>query len=545
MSSVDQDFVTEDQSAVLTALGDPDAYAELGGVDGSPVRRIDTQSAVVFLAGAHAVKLKRAVRFPFLDFGTLERRHAMCVAEVETNRRTAPELYLGIAPVLAEGGGLRLGPVREPGVACGDEPRAREWAVVMRRFDDSTLFVRLAERGALTPALMAALAAAVARFHDSAPVSHDHAGAADYQRSVAADIVQLRARGGVLDAAGTAEIAGRLPAALAPLLPLVQRRQEAGAVRRVHGDLHLRNICLVDGAPTLFDAIEFNDRICTIDVLYDLAFLVMDLERRGLQAQANAVLNHYLWRSDGPAAAPHLEALALMPSWLARRACIRAFVEAAAAEVAGTAEARIHRADEARLYQDAALRFLRPSPPALIAVGGLSGSGKTTLAVALAPWIGTVPGAVIVRSDVERKRLAGLPWDARLPSDGYTPEASVRTYAELLRRAGIALAAGCAVIVDAVSSRPEERTALEAAARRAGVPFLGLWLDVPPAVALDRVSHRRGDASDAGAAVVDRQLNYDLGDIAWPRLKADREVGKLAAEARTLLDAAGLSYRRP
>jgi aminoglycoside phosphotransferase family enzyme/predicted kinase len=505
------------------------------------VRRIDTQSAVVFLVGDRAVKLKRAVRFPFLDFGTLRQRRAMCAAEIEVNRRSAPTLYLGIAPVLAgDDGKLQLGPIREPDATIGDEVRALEWAVVMRRFDEATLFVRLAERKALTPPLLVALAAALARFHDSAPVSHAYAGAQDYERSVTADLVEMRARDAVLDTAATDTIAARLPAALKPLLPLVQRRQEAGAVRRVHGDLHLRNICLVDGAPTLFDAIEFNDRICTIDVLYDLAFLLMDLDRRGMAAQANFVLNHYLWRSDGPADAPHLEALALMPSWLARRACIRAFVEGAAAELADDAAARDHRASEARLYQQAALRFVQPPPPALVAVGGLSGSGKTTLALALAPSFGAAPGAVIVRSDIERKRLAGLPWDARLPPKGYTRTASAQTYAELLRRARIVLAAGHSVILDAVSARPDERAAIEALARELSVPFLGIWLDTPLDVARDRVGNRTGDASDAGAAVVEQQRGYDLGSITWSRLDTGHSVGRVVAEAKALLSAAGI-----
>jgi aminoglycoside phosphotransferase family enzyme/predicted kinase len=542
MPAEHQDFVTEDQDAVLAALSDAHAYAVLGErAGGDLVRRIDTQSAVVFLIGGHAVKLKRAVRFPFLDFGTLERRRVMCAAEIEVNRRAAPSLYLGIAPVLAgDHGKLRLGAVREPGAALGDEGNAVEWAVVMRRFDEATLFVRLAEQGGLTPPRLIALAAAIARFHDGAPVSHAHAGAVDYRNSVAADLVQLRARGAVLDGAATESIGLRLPAVLAPLLPLVQRRQEAGAVRRVHGDLHLRNICLVDGEPTLFDAVEFNDRICTIDVLYDLAFLLMDLERRDLAAQANFVLNHYLWRTDGPAAAAHLEALALMPSWLARRACIRAFVEAAAAELATEPATREHRTAEARLYQQAALRFVQPAPAALVAIGGLSGSGKTTQALALAPLFGASPGAVIVRSDVERKRLAGLPWDARLPPDSYTAEASARTYAELLRRARVALDAGRSVVVDAVSARPDERAAIEAVARDAGVRFLGIWLDVGRDTARDRVAGRQGDASDAGAAVVEHQRTYDLGDITWSRLDADRGAERVAADARALLAGTGI-----
>jgi hypothetical protein len=197
--------------------------------------------------------------------------------------------------------------------------------------------------------------------------------------------------------------------------------------------------------------------------------------------------------------------------FLARRAAIRAYVDSAVTAVSGADNA------PARAYQKAALAFLQPAPPRLVAIGGLSGSGKTTLALKLAPEIGRVPGAVVVRTDVERKRQAGIALEERMPAGSYSPEASARTYAACLARAERVLRAGHSVVLDAVFARPEERAAAEALARKVGVPFRGIWLDVPKDVAQQRVTDRKGDASDATATVVERQFAYDLGHIDWER----------------------------
>jgi uncharacterized protein len=291
----------------------------------------------------------------------------------------------------------------------------------------------------------------------------------------------------------------------------VARRVTAGAIRRCHGDLHLRNIVLIEGQPVPFDAIEFSDRIANIDVLYDLSFTLMDLCERRLRPLANRLLNEWLWRIAELPDASHEEALALLPMFLSRRASIRAFVDAQAAAVSGADTAR------ARDYQKVALSFLQPSPPRLLAIGGLSGSGKTTLALRLAPEIGRSPGAVVVRSDVERKRRAGIPPEQRMPAGSYTPQASAEVYEAFLARAERVLRAGHSVVLDAVFARENERAGAEALALRTGVPFEGVWLDVPKEVAQARVAQRKADASDATPAVVERQFGYDLGDITWRR----------------------------
>jgi len=492
-------FVVEDQSEVAAFL-----EAEL-----KPERRIDTHGAIVFLCHDRAYKMKRAVKFPYMDFSTVDRRRAMCSAEIDINRRMAPGIYLGTAAVRRQGGRLVLGDVGAP----ADD--AVDWLVVMRRFDEDGLLDRMAARGALTPDLMAALGARVARFHDGLePIASGFCAPDDYRHSVAADVRQMREAGTRLDPPTSEALADMMPKSLEPLVELVARRVAAGAVRRCHGDLHLRNIVMLEGEPVPFDAIEFSDKIANIDVLYDLSFALMDLARQGLGALANRLLNEWLWRIAELPGASHEEALALLPMFLARRAAIRAYVDSAVAAVSGANNA------PARAYQKAALQFLQPSPPRLLAVGGLSGSGKTTLALKLAPGIGRSPGAVVVRSDVERKRQAGVPLEARMPDGSYTPEASARVYAAFMARAERVLRAGHAVVLDAVFARANERQAAEALAARLGVPFQGIWLDVSKEVARQRVAARKADASDATPAVVERQFGYDLGTIGWERRQA-------------------------
>ena len=490
-------FVVEDQSEVIDFLA-----ARL-----APARRIDTHGAVVFLSGERAYKLKRAVKFPYMDFSTAARRAVMCAAEIDINRQLAPEIYLGVAPIRRGGDGqFTLG---EPGEPCAD---AVDWLVVMRRFDEEGMLDRMAARGALTPALMTALGARVARFHDGLPpIRAGFGGPDDYRHSVAADVRQMREAGDRLDPPTSEALAEAMPRAFEPFVDLVARRLAAGAVRRCHGDLHLRNIVLLAGQPVPFDAIEFSDKIANVDVLYDLAFTLMDLSRQGLGALANRLLNEWLWRVADLPAASHDEALALLPLFLARRASIRAYVDSAISAVSGGDNA------PARAYQQAALRFLQPAPPRLLAVGGLSGSGKTTLALKLAPEIGRTPGAVVVRSDVERKRLTGIALEERMPAGSYSPESSARVYAALLSRAERVLRAGHSVVLDAVFAREDERRAAEALAAKVGVPFEGIWLDVPKDVAQARVAARKGDASDATPEVVERQFGYDLGPMGWKR----------------------------
>lgn len=511
------DHVVADQSAVLHFLGDPTTY----GLAEGEVERIDTHGAVVFLAGERAYKIKRAVAFPYMDFSTLERRQRFCHHEREINSRTAPDLYLDVIPVKRGPQGFTLGEAQGETV---------EWVLVMRRFDQADLLNELAKAGKLTPAIMRALAEAVAAFHDAAEPRYDRAGGAEAMDWVVRENgEEFAERSDLFDGGAAARLTELALAELEQHEALLNKRAQSGEVRLCHGDLHLRNAVLLHGRPTLFDAIEFNDAIACIDVFYDLAFLLMDLEHRGLRPFANLVLNRYLQLRDD------LAGLALLPLFLSTRAAVRAKVAASLETVAQNPADKKRRRGEATAYFRRALDYLEPPPPRLIAVGGLSGTGKTTLAHALAPDIGRAPGALHLRSDVLRKQLAGVSELERLPETAYTTAASAAVYAALGERAAVALSSGQAVIVDAVFARPGERAAIARIAEAAGVRFEGLWLETDPAVMSARVTGRRGDASDADAAVVAKQLTYDLGAIEWRRLDASADPAQLRREANRIL----------
>jgi len=295
-------------------------------------------------------------------------------------------------------------------------------------------------------------------------------------------------------------------------------------VRRCHGDLILRNICLFEGVPTLFDCLEFDEELATIDVLYDVAFLIMDLLHRGLANQANLLFNRYLDEAD------ECDGLSLVAFFIAVRAAVRAHVTGARAAEASSGEAAA-AAKEARAYLDLASSLLAQPRPRLIAIGGLSGAGKSTVAVAVAPMLGLPPGARILSTDRIRKSLHGVRPEQRLPLDAYRSEMSAKVYATMREMAQKALRSGCAAVADAVFDRPSERDAIEEVARDAGVPFDGVWLDAPIDAMTNRLKTRTGDPSDATEEVLLGQLRRDLGAIAWRRVDAARDVADIVAEA--------------
>ena len=384
----------------------------------------------------------------------------------------------------------------------------------MRRFAHEDLFDEMARRDALTPVLMTDLARRIAAFHRDAPVSLDHGGAAGIEAVLDLNDRALRDASLVsAEAADAAAVAFRC--ALGRHAGLLEARRKAGKVRRCHGDLVLRNICLIDGMPTPFDCIEFDDALATIDVLYDLAFLLMDLWHRDRRELANLVLNRYLDAYD------EADGVALLPFFMAIRAAIRAHVMAMQAAGA-CGRSCVPALAEARAYFELARSLLGSFDPGLLAIGGLSGSGKSTLAAAVASHLGPPPGARILNSDRVRKRLHGVPAEARLPKSAYGPEISEAVYAALRREAARTLATGCSVVVDAVFNRPSDRAAIETVALGSGIPFRGVWLEAPPPSLLARIDARRNDPSDATAEVLAAQLRLDQGEIAWQHLDGER-----------------------
>jgi predicted kinase len=283
--------------------------------------------------------------------------------------------------------------------------------------------------------------------------------------------------------------------------------------------MHLGNVFLDDGKPTLFDCIEFDDFYATIPPLYDVAFLLMDLLARGQERLANRALNAWLIHRDAERWREIAESLQALPLYLALRAEIRAKTDAR--KPGGLASAR--------QYLELVRQFAANQPPRLVAIGGFSGTGKSSVAKEIAWRLGSPPGAVHLRSDEIRKRLASVSLDQRLPQSEYTRAKSAETYAMLESVARSALTAGSTVVVDAVFAREAERQAMHAIAQAAGTPFVGIWLEAPRDILERRLSARQGDVSDADVAVLHQQLTYDLGHITWHHVDAGGDLAGTAA----------------
>jgi aminoglycoside phosphotransferase family enzyme/predicted kinase len=502
-----------------------------GVLDGSVPTLHATHASLVFVGRSRVLKIKRAVHLPFLDYSSLEKRRAACLAEVAVNHEAAPEIYLGVVPITERDDGS---------LAIGGPGTAIEWAVEMRAFEQSDLLASRADANDLAPALLRATADVVLAMHARAAPKHGTDPVAKMRAIIDEIATALRQSAADTLYDHIAEFERSAAARLAAADDVLRRRAAAGFVRRCHGDLHLANIVVWNGRPTPFDAIEFSEEIATVDTLYDLAFLLMDLDHRGNRAAANLVLNRYLLRGG---VREDVEGLRALPLFLGLRAGIRAMVatERGATLDEGTPAARI-AAGDAQSYLGHAVRYLTPPPPCLVAVGGFSGTGKSTLAATLAPGLSPAPGALHLRSDVERKTMLGVDETERLDAASYTADMSERVYARLYDRAAAALAAGHSVVVDAVFQKPAERARIGEIAASHGAAFQGLWLEADAAILRRRVAERVGDASDATGDVVDMQIARGIGTLGWTRIDAgggaERTHGAaLAALAATVASA--------
>jgi uncharacterized protein len=497
-------------------------------VSGAPVKRIDTHAAIVFLSGKRALKIKRAVKLPFLDFSTLERRKAACDAEFATNKSFAPEIYRRIVPITRElDGTLRIDGAGTP----------VEWALEMLRFDENATLDKLAERGAIDSVLAVAIADAITTSHSLARTADNSSWTHSIPAIIRQNAEAFRA-GGVFQAADQSEIENLSRRIFEHNLPLIEQRAARGFVRRCHGDLHLANLVLIDDRPVLFDALEFDESLAKIDVLHDLSFTLMDLLLHGCKDGANIVLNRYL--DVGPR--ENLAALGLLPLFMSLRAAVRANVLC----VRSSQETRnqtIHRL--AKAYFGLARSVLTPPQPMLIAVGGLSGTGKSAVARRLAPNAGAMPGAIILRSDVIRKRMLGSAELDRLPPEAYRSDITAKVYSNLMAEAEAVVRQGHAVIVDAMFAREDERSGIENEAANAGLRFVGLFLTADLAIRCERIGHRVCDASDATIDVARAQEDYALGRIDWHVIDAGGPLDQTAERCAEIIRGTGLRAANP
>jgi aminoglycoside phosphotransferase family enzyme/predicted kinase len=500
--------VTADQESVFAFLTDPATHPH--------VRRIDTHAASVFLEGDRALKIKRAVRFPYLDYSTLEKRKQACEEEIRINRQFAPQIYRRVVPITQDSNGS---------LEIDGDGTPVEFAVEMTRFDEGQTIDHLAKAGPLDPDLVDAIAEAIAASHAIAPPApagpwiHSLPGIIEGNSTAFRTAACFPARD--IDDLGEAS-----QSAFARIRGLLEQRGREGFVRRCHGDLHLANIVLIDHKPVLFDAIEFDPAIASTDVLYDLAFPTMDLIRYDRQPNANALLNRYLSTTS-----ENLDALAALPLFMSVRAAIRANVLLARLNGPGRDNADVTRSAQA--YFGLARQTIDPPAPTLVAIGGLSGTGKSVLARALAPGIMPQPGAIVLRTDVLRKRLFGVGETDRLPESAYGAEITGQIYEILVQRAIRVLSQGHSVVVDAVFARETERNAIREAARGQNVRFAGLFLVADLATRLSRVGRRTHDASDATPEIARLQETYNIGEVDWAVIDASGTLEQTVKQCQT------------
>ena len=518
---------SQDPPELVRAMLEPGLYP------GAPrsVELRDTHISWVFLAGERAYKVKKPVVFPFLDYGTLERRHRMCQEEVRLNRRLAPRIYLGVVGIARRGDRYAL--------TGEDDPEAIEYAVEMRRVDEERSLAALVARDELERSQLAAVAARLARFHAEAPV------AAAERRDVGVlidtldeNLATLREAGGAILGPERLDAAERFTGAfMSARRPELEARARGGLVRDCHGDLRAEHVIVPSrGDLYVYDCVEFNPALRQIDVAADITFLVMDLARLGAEGPAVQLIDDYRRAGGDPGDDALVAFLASYRAWVrAKVACLRAL------ELAERDPERTGQEAEAGELLGLGHRFAwRARRPMLLVIAGVAGTGKTTLARRLAE----LSGWAHISSDLTRKRLAGLRPTERGAEEHYSPEATMRTYAEMGRRARAELARNGAAIVDATFHRRASRAAFRDQLGDLRDRLLLVECTAPADLLLARAKRgelQRDRVSDAGAAVIRRQL-AELEPIeerwaaARTKLSTDPPVEQLVAEVEGFID---------
>lgn len=471
------------QQQLIAALCDPSRYPHAA----NHVRLMETHISWVLLAGRHAYKIKKAIDLEFLDFTDLAARRFYCEEEIRLNRRLAPRLYKDVITI----GGNSQKP------QIGGTP-AIEYAVRMRRFASARLMDRLLARGLVTPAHIDSLAVTIARFHANLPPAPPDSAFGSVEATHTPAQQNFEQLAPLLDAADAETLASLRTASEgehAASAPWIEQRRQLGMIRECHGDLHLGNIVIIGDAPTPFDGIEFNPAFRWIDVMNEVAFLVMDLLHRGRGDLAYRFLNGYLSLTGD------YYGVGVLRFYLAYRAVVRAKIRAIRARQTDAPKKESQQNMAAcRNYLELASTCLAQRHPALIITHGLPGCGKTTVSQAASEHL----SAIHIRSDVERKRLFGLaPLQASRSGMGsgiYTAEATQRTYARLYELARSLLGTGFPVIVDAAFLKHAEREQFRQLAREMGVPFVILDIQASTDTLRRRILKRQKQAKDASEA---------------------------------------------
>lgn len=509
-----------DVDALASALAEVRAWPEVA--PGTDVRWIQTHISHVFLVGERVFKLRKDVRLPFLDFGSRQRRNEDCVRELTLNRRLAPDVYRGIAPIVRDGASVRVDAIREPPIDLD-----AEHFVVMRRLPEGCDALSMLEAGRLEPRHLDATAERLVRFHaehglgSPAPWSPDE-GFERIREPVTACVTALR-EAKSLEPARLEAIDAAVDARLATLRPRFEARRRAGCAVDGHGDLHLDHVWFerAEGEPLMIDCIEFDSELRRIDRASEVAFLAMDLRYRDAEDLAEAFLHAYACRADD------YDLFETVDFYTAYRALVRAKVASVAAgqaSIDAAQQARARHSVEAHVALAESL-LAPPKQGGVVVVCGTVGSGKSTVALAMARAGEGIP----VASDRVRKALAGIPATAH-PESGtdqglYRPEQTDRVYEAMLERALPIVGSGRTVILDASHATRARRDRVRAWAGQLGLAVRLVEVRCDPGIARVRLHEReqRGDdASDAGPALLETSLRRFEPPDEWPA--ATREV---------------------
>lgn len=464
----------------------------------STVELIETHISWILLTGKYAYKIKKPVDFGFLDFTTLTQRKQYCEAELNLNRRSAPGIYLGICPI--------SGSAEQPEIDSTAAPI--EYAIKMRRFESGKLFSELADKQALDHAHIDELAQIVAEFHgqlEATPATSPFGEPAQVYAPMRQNFQQISE---LLDddlaLQDLKELEAWSESSFERLKPYLVERKRKHFVKDCHGDMHLGNITVFQGKVTLFDCIEFNDDFRWIDVISDIAFLIMDFEVNGLAHYGNRLLNDYLEETGD------YGGLRVLNFYKMYRALVRAKISLlTAADKGAPAALKREMEEDFKRYMDLAESYTRLPSRLVITMHGISGTGKSTVAQRLVDQV----GAIRIRSDVERKRLYGCnphehP-DQALARRMYSDQANHRTYEHLARLCYEVLDSGLSVIVDATNLKKWQRDLIQSVAESRGVPVCIAYCKASMSVIRKWINKRRSedhDPSDANLEVAKKQV---------------------------------------
>lgn len=483
----------------------------------SDIKKIETHGSVVLLGKHHALKLKKQVTFDHMDYGSPSKRSACLHKEYQINSKTAQGLYLAVEYAQVQPDGqLNIGNHLTDG-----EPYLK-----MKRFADTHRLDHFAAINGISDILGEQLADGIIEFHKAATVITNAAIIPAFTSVISRNFDQLNQYCPVLfDQTDIDLFRRQLAQQLDQIEALLQDRFHQNWIRYGHGDMHLQNICILDGKPVLFDAIEYEDDFIIGDVLYDLSFLLMDLAAKGFQDTANQIFNQYVRKMGWLLNSRNLRVLRCLPFFMAMRAGIRTHVAASQFTQATTETDKNLFADQARNYLKTSFQYLHKPHPIAIAIGGYSGSGKSTIAKKIASMIGSNPGALRIRSDEIRRQL--IDWDdfSPMPQHAYTSDMSQAVYTKMQEIALAALAEGHSVILDAVLDREIDRLMFQKSLSDTGTDFYGFWLVVDPAEMEARISGRTRDASDATVGILRLQLErHPLIQTDWTKINANGPV---------------------